>query len=111
MVPAIVAFSTIGVYSMTSQPLDVYVLMAFGLFGYLLSRLGCEPAPLLLGFVMGPLLEDHLRRALVLSNGDFFVFFRSPISLTLLLITAGVLLLASVPAIASRREKVFVEDD
>jgi TctA family transporter len=110
-VPAIVAFSTIGVYSMTSQPLDVYVLMAFGLFGYLLSRLGCEPAPLLLGFVMGPLLEDHLRRALVLSNGDFFVFFRSPISLTLLLITAGVLLLASVPAIASRREKVFVEDD
>lgn len=111
MVPAIVAFSTIGVYSMTSQPLDVYVLMAFGLFGYLLSRLGCEPAPLLLGFVMGPLLEDHLRRALVLSNGDVFVFFRSPISLTLLLITAGVLLLASVPAIASRREKVFVEDD
>jgi len=111
MVPAIVAFSTIGVYAMNSQPLDVYVLMAFGLFGYLLSRLGCEPAPLLLGFVIGPLLEDHLRRALVLSNGDFLVFFRSPISLTLLLITAGVLLLASLPAIASRREKVFVEDD
>lgn len=111
MVPAIVAFSTIGVYSMNSQPLDVYILMAFGLFGYLLSKLGCEPAPLLLGFVMGPLLEDHLRRALVLSNGDFLVFFKSPISLTLLLITAGVLLLASLPAIASKRGKVFVEDD
>ncbi len=111
MVPAIVAFSTIGVYSMTSQVLDVYILLAFGLLGYLLWRLGCEPAPLLLGFVMGPLLEDHLRRALVLSNGDFLVFFRSPISLTLLLITAGVLLLASLPAIAKRREKVFVEDE
>ena len=91
LLPAIVAFSTIGVFTVNNSGFDVCVLAVFGLLGYLFSKLGCEPAPFLMGFVLGALLEEHLRRALVFSNGDPSVFVTEPISAGLLALTAIVL--------------------
>src|SRR5690606_21981306 len=68
--PSILVFASIGTYSIASNSFDLYALTLFGALGYLLVRLGCEPAPFLLGFVLGPLLEDHLRRAMIISRGD-----------------------------------------
>jgi putative tricarboxylic transport membrane protein len=82
----------------------------FGILGYVLVKLGCEPAPFLLGFVLGPLLENHLRRALVISHGDPTTFFTRPISLVLLLVAAIALVLAVLPAIRRKREVVFQEE-
>jgi TctA family transporter len=83
----------------------------FGVLGYALIKLGCEPAPLLLGFVLGPLLEDHVRRALIISRGDPMTFVERPVSAALLLIAAAALALAILPAIRRRREVVFKEED
>src|SRR6187455_2535604 len=82
--PAIVLFCAIGVYSTNNNTFDVWMVGIFGFVGYLFLKLGCEPAPLLLGFILGPMMEENLRRALVLSHGDFSVFVTSPISLVLL---------------------------
>ncbi|MDK1376500.1 MULTISPECIES: tripartite tricarboxylate transporter permease [unclassified Sinorhizobium] len=109
--PAILAFASIGVYSVNSNTFDLYVMAAFGLFGYALSKLDFEPAPMLLGFVLGPLLEEHLRRAMVISHGDPSVFATRPISATLLILAVLVTAIAFVPSIAKKREEVFVEDD
>ncbi|GCA49418.1 tripartite tricarboxylate transporter TctA family protein [Sinorhizobium sp. KGO-5] len=109
--PAILAFASIGVYSVNSNTFDLYVMAAFGLFGYALSKLDFEPAPMLLGFVLGPLLEEHLRRAMVISHGDPSVFVTRPISATLLILAVLVTAIAFVPSIAKKREEVFVEDD
>ena len=68
--PAIIAFACIGCYSLNLNAYDVYAIAFFGILGYFLMKLGCEPAPLLLGFVLGPLLEEHLRRAMIISRGD-----------------------------------------
>ena len=78
--PAIIAFASIGTYSLGLNPWDVFAIAFFGLLGYFLIKLGCEPAPLLLGFVLGPLLEDHLRRSLIISRGDLSIFVTRPIS-------------------------------
>ena len=78
--PAIVAFACIGTFSLNQNPFDVFAIAFFGILGYVLVKLGCEPAPLLLGFVLGPLLEQHLRRALIISHGDPTVFLTRPIS-------------------------------
>ncbi len=83
--------------------------MAFGALGYVLLKLDCEPAPLLLGYILGPMLEDNLRRALVLSRGDFTVFFTRPVSLAMLLAAAALLALVLAPAIRRRRDTVFAE--
>ena len=83
----------------------------FGLLGYVLVKLGCEPAPLLLGFVLGPLLEQHLRRALIISQGDPSVFVTRPISLVLLIAAVLALGLAVLPSIRKKREVVFQEED
>ncbi|GAA4525631.1 MULTISPECIES: hypothetical protein [Nonomuraea] len=90
---------------------DVYAIMFFGLLGYVLIKCGCEPAPLLLGFVIGPLLEDNPRRALIISRGDATVFLTRPISATLLALTAAALVITVLPAIRKRREQVFTEND
>ena len=111
MFPAIVAFSAIGCYTLGQNAFDVYAIAAFGLLGYVLIRMGCEPAPLLLGFVLGPLLEENLRRAMTISRGDPSVFVTRPISLTLLLIAGTAILLAVLPAIRRRRDTVFADDD
>ncbi|MDQ3553734.1 MAG: tripartite tricarboxylate transporter permease, partial [Chloroflexota bacterium] len=83
----------------------------FGILGYTLIKLGCEPAPLLLGFVLGPLLEQHLRRALTISQGDPSVFITRPISLVLLIAAALALLFAVLPSIRRKREVVFQEEE
>lgn len=110
LLPAIVAFSMIGVFTVNNSGFEVYLLALFGLLGYLFSKLGCEPAPFLMGFVLGALLEEHLRRALVFSGGDPTVFITQPISAGLLAVTAIVLVVVALPLIARRRKEVFAED-
>ncbi|MFG6079188.1 tripartite tricarboxylate transporter permease [Paracoccus litorisediminis] len=109
--PIIMAMCSIGVYSVASNTYDLYAVAFFGLLGYLMSKLRCEPAPLLLGFVLGPLLEENLRRAMILSRGDPTTFITRPISATLLLMTAAVLVLVFLPQIRKRRDEVFSESD
>ena len=86
------------------------LLLGAFILGYLLVKLGCEPAPLLLGFVLGPLLENHLRRAMIISHGDPSVFVTRPISLTLLILALGALVVTLLPAIRQKREVVFKEE-
>jgi TctA family transporter len=109
--PIILAFCSIGVYSVRGNPYDLYSVAFFGLVGYVLVKLRCEPAPLLLGFVLGPLLEENLRRALIISRGNASVFVTRPISGALLLIAVVVLVVVLLPAIRRKREEVFTEDD
>jgi TctA family transporter len=109
--PAIVAFACIGCYSIAQNPYHVYAIAFFGIVGYALVKLGCEPAPLLLGFVLGPLLEEHLRRAMIISRGDPTIFLTRPISAGLLIAAALALVVAVLPAIRKKREEVFVEED
>jgi putative tricarboxylic transport membrane protein len=108
--PAILLVCTIGSFTANNDVFEVWVAIVFGILGYIFAKLGCEPAPLLLGFILGPMLEENLRRALVLSRGDFTVFFRRPISLAMLLMAAVLLILIVVPAIREKREEVFVEE-
>jgi TctA family transporter len=88
---------------------DVLLTVLFSAFGYLLIKVGCEPAPMVLGFILGPLMEENLRRSMVLSRGDPSIFFTRPISLVLLLLAAGLLALVVLPQISATREKVFQE--
>ncbi len=97
--PIIMAFCSIGVYSVNSNVYDLYSVAFFGLIGYLLVKLRCEPAPLLLGFVLGPLLEENLRRAMILSRGDPSTFVTRPISAGLLLLAAAVLVIVFLPSV------------
>ncbi len=107
--PVIMAFCSIGVYSVNSNVFDLYAVAFFGLMGYVLLKLRCEPAPLLLGFVLGPMLEENLRRAMILGRGDPTIFVARPISLVLLLLTLAVLVVMFLPAIRKKRNEVFVE--
>lgn len=109
--PAIVLFACIGTYSINQNIYDVYAIAFFAAVGYLLIRFGCEPAPLLLGFVLGPLLEEHLRRAMIISRGDPMIFVTRPISATLLGLALLAVLIAVLPSIRRKRAEVFVEDD
>jgi TctA family transporter len=105
--PAIIAFACIGTYSLSLNPYHVYAIAFFGVLGYFLLKLGCEPAPLLLGFVLGPLLEEHLRRAMIISRGDPAIFVTRPLSLALLIAAAAALVVAALPAIRERREEAL----
>ena len=98
----ILVFCCIGIYSINNNPADVYLTAFFGFAGYAFIKLGLEPAPLLLGYVLGPLMEEYLRRAMLLSRGDPTVFFTRPISLAFMVATAAVLVLAY-GAMAGRR--------
>ena len=109
--PAILLFCAIGVYSLSNSTVDVYITALFGFMGYIFAKLECEPAPLLLGFVLGPLLEENLRRAMLLSRGDPTVFFTRPISLTMLLLAGFLLLLIVAPQFRKTREEAFVESE
>jgi putative tricarboxylic transport membrane protein len=109
MFPAILMFCCVGLYSLNSNSLDVLLASGLGLFGYVAYRLGCEAAPLLLGFVLGPMIEENLRRALLISHGDPAVFVQRPISLTFLVLTVALLAVLAAPAIRKTREKAFVE--
>jgi TctA family transporter len=109
--PVIVVFACIGTYSLGQNPYDVLAVAVFGVLGFVLIRAGCEPAPLLLGFVLGPLLEENLRRALLISRGDPSVFVTRPISGVLLTLALIALVVAVLPAIRRKRDVVFAEDE
>jgi TctA family transporter len=109
LAPTILLLCGIGVYSLNNSPFEVGLTALFGLLGYAFYKFGCEPAPLLLGFILGPLMEENLRRALVLSRGDPMVFVQRPISLGLLIAAAVLLLLVLMPSIGRAREAAFKE--
>jgi TctA family transporter len=105
--PAILVFCCIGVYSLQNNVFDVVLTALFGFLGWLFVKLECEPAPLLLGFILGPLMEENLRRALLLSRGDPTVFATRPLSATLLAIAAVLLLIVMAPNVRKKREEAF----
>jgi putative tricarboxylic transport membrane protein len=107
--PAILIFCAIGVYSISNAPMDVLLAALFGFIGYTFIKLEVEPAPLLLGFVLGPMMEENLRRALLLSRGDPMVFLTRPISLVLLIISAILIGIVLAPSISKKREEAFQE--
>jgi TctA family transporter len=107
--PAILLFCVIGVYSINTNMAQLMVMAIFAVFGYVLMKFGCEPAPLVLGFILGPLMEENLRRSLVISRGDPIVFIERPISAVLLLMTAAVIAVIILPQIRRTREQAFQE--
>jgi len=104
--PAIMVFSAIGIFSLNNSPFELYLTAGFGLVGFLWMKLDCSPAPMLLGFVLGPMLEENLRRALVISRGDPTVFVTRPISLAFVIATVLILIMMAAPAIRKRREDI-----
>ena len=108
--PAIVLFCSIGVYSTNNNTFDIWMVAIFGVIGYLFIKLGAEPAPLLLGFILGPMMEEYLRRALLLSRGDWSVFVTRPLSASLLAAAVVLLVVVLMPSVKSKREEAFVED-
>ncbi|EPR21156.1 hypothetical protein L901_17895 [Agrobacterium sp. D14] len=108
--PAILAFCTIGVYSLSNSTFDIVLLSIFGALGYVMRKLDCEPAPLLLGFILGPMLEENLRRAMMISHGDPMVFAQRPISATLIGFAILLLMLVLVPSLRAKREEAFQEE-
>ena len=108
--PAIVLFCAIGVYSTNNNTWDIWMVGLFGVMGYAFIKLGCEPAPLLLGLILGPMMEENLRRALLLSRGDWSVFVSRPLSAVLLAMAALLLVVVLMPSIKKKREEAFVED-
>jgi TctA family transporter len=108
--PSILVFMAIGVFSLSNNPFDVFLMALFGLLGYICVKLECEPAPMILGFILGPLMEENLRRAMLLSRGDPLVFFQKPISASFLIVSIILLVIIALPNIRKKREEVFVEE-
>jgi putative tricarboxylic transport membrane protein len=108
--PAILMFCCIGVFSVNNNSFDVLITVLFGVLGIMFIKFAAEPAPLLLGFILGPMMEENLRRAMLLSRGDPTVFFTRPLSLTMLVMAAALLAIIALPQIAKRREETFVEE-
>ena len=108
--PAIVLFCAIGVYSTNNNTFDIWLVAIFGVIGYWFIKIGAEPAPLLLGFILGPMMEENLRRALLLSRGDWSVFVTRPLSAGLLIAAAILVVIVLLPAVKSKREEAFVEE-
>jgi TctA family transporter len=107
--PCILAFCLIGIYTVNNSVTDMWTTIFFAVLGYLVYKFECEPAPLVLGFVLGPLMEENLRRAMTLSRGDPTIFVTRPLSLALLLMALGVVLLVVLPQFRKTREEAFVE--
>jgi putative tricarboxylic transport membrane protein len=108
--PLILLFCLIGVYSISNAIFDLYVMIAFGVLGYLMRKFGYEPAPLVLAFVLGPLMENNLRKALIISDGSFSIFVARPISLTCLVIALAILLSPLLPRLRARRKDIALEE-
>jgi putative tricarboxylic transport membrane protein len=102
-------FCYIGIYSINNAPADVIIAAVFGIIGYWLVKHEFEPAPLILGFVLGPLMEENLRRAMLIARGDWTVFITRPISGALIGTAVLLLVLAGLPMLRKRRQEVFVE--
>ncbi|WP_397536133.1 tripartite tricarboxylate transporter permease [Roseateles sp.] len=109
--PAIVTFCCIGSYTLNNNNFDVYMTAGFAIVGYLFYKLGCEPAPLLLGFILGPMMEENLRRALLLSRGDWGTFMTRPLSAGLLIAAALMVVVVMLPSIKNKRQEAFQEED
>jgi putative tricarboxylic transport membrane protein len=107
--PAILVFCGIGVFSLSNTTFDVYLMALFGVLGYAFRKLDCEPAPMLLGFILGPMMEEYLRRALLITKGNPVVFVTRPISATLLAVSAVALVVVLLPALKKKREEAFQE--
>lgn len=109
--PAILTFCCIGLYTLNNNNFDVYMAAGMGVIGYLFYKLHCEPAPLLLGFILGPMMEENLRRALLLSRGEWSTFATRPLSLGLLLAALALVVIVLLPAVKSKREEAFQEEE
>jgi putative tricarboxylic transport membrane protein len=108
--PSIVLFCAIGMYSINNNVVDIWTVAVFGFIGYLFYKLGCEPAPLLIGFILGPMMEENLRRAMRLARGDWSVFVHRPISAGLLIAALVLMGIVLLPAVKGKREEAFIED-
>jgi putative tricarboxylic transport membrane protein len=108
--PLILLFCLIGVYSTGNNVFDLYVMIGFGVLGYLMRKFGYEPAPLVLAFVLGPLMENNLRKALILSDGSFAIFVERPISVTCLALALAILISPLLPMLRARRKELAVEE-
>ncbi|OGK84662.1 MAG: transporter, partial [Candidatus Rokubacteria bacterium GWC2_70_16] len=108
--PLILLFCLIGVYTVSNAIFDIYVMIAFGVVGYLMKKFAYEPAPLVLAFVLGPLLENNLRKSLILSQGDFALFFTRPISAVCLTLTLVLLVSPLVPQLGKKRQAIALEE-
>lgn len=108
--PAILLFCAIGVFSLNNSTFDVYLMAGFGILGYLCAKLELEPAPMLLGFIIGPMMEEYLRRALLLSRSDPMVFVERPISATMLFLAVAAMAVVLLPSLRKKREEAFQED-
>jgi putative tricarboxylic transport membrane protein len=109
--PSILVFMAIGVYSLSNSPFDVLIMAVFGILGYFCVKLECEPAPMILGFILGPLMEENLRRAMLLSRGDPFVFVTKPISAGFIIASAILLVIVALPNIRKKRDEAFAAED
>jgi putative tricarboxylic transport membrane protein len=111
--PSILTFMAIGVFSLSNNPFDVLIMALFGVLGYVCVKLECEPAPMILGFILGPLMEENMRRAMLLSRGDPFVFVSpsKPISLGFIIASVILLIIVMLPALRKKREEVFVAEE
>jgi putative tricarboxylic transport membrane protein len=107
--PTILVFCAIGVFSLNNSAFDILLMVGFGFFGYLCAKLGMEPAPMLLGFIIGPMMEEYLRRALLLSRSDPMVFLQRPISAAMLAVAALLLVLVLLPSLQKKRAEAFQE--
>lgn len=106
----ILVFCCIGVYSVTNSATDIVIMAVFGVIGYVLPKIGCEPAPLILGFILAPMLEENFRRSLILSRGDWMIFLERPISAGLLATSLIMVAVVLLPTIRRTREVAFQED-
>jgi len=109
--PAILSFCCIGLYTLNNNNFDVFMAAIFGVIGVAFYKLGCEPAPLLLGFILGPMMEENLRRALLLSRGDWTTFVTRPLSAALLLGAVAMIVVVTLPSIKRKRQEAFQEAD
>ncbi|MHB8770263.1 MAG: tripartite tricarboxylate transporter permease [Syntrophales bacterium] len=107
--PAILVFCAIGVFSLSNNIFDVYIMAIFGVLGYVFARIECEPAPMLLGFILGPLMEEHLRRSFLLSKGDPMILFQRPVSAAILIFAIVSLLVVTSPRLRAKREETLKE--
>jgi TctA family transporter len=107
--PIILVFTAVGVLSLSNAPFDVHLMAIFGVLGYILAKLDCEPAPLLLGYILGPMMEEYFRRAMTLSRGDPMIFLQRPISAAMLAIAVLAMISVVLPAVRATRDKAFAE--
>ena len=107
--PLILLFCLIGAYAVNNSTVDVAIMLFFGVVGYLMRKFEYEPAPFIMAFVLSPIMEQSLRRSLIISDGDFGIFFATPISLGCLILAGLLLILAALPGFSKRREKIVSE--